>query len=193
MATEETLMLLQNVDRFRAGDLKAADQLFRTIGQRLEHLARRMLTDFPTVRSFADEGDVVQGASLRLLSALRELRPQSSREFFGLAAVQIRRELLDLARQFTARMHPHVGKDEETEPHDRAPAGDELDLWTRFHQAVEKLPVEEREAIGLIFYHGRSRLEAAEILGVSERTIGRWWQSGCERLNKQLGGELPAL
>jgi DNA-directed RNA polymerase specialized sigma24 family protein len=53
------------------------------------------------------------------------------------------------------------------------------------------LPVEEREAIGLLFYHGYSRVEAAQIFGVNERTISRWWQSGCERLKKQLGGELP--
>lgn len=192
MSSESSVELLACVDRFRAGDPKAADELFRAVGLRMDHLARRMLAGFPTVRPFADTSDVVQGASMRLLNALRDLRPQSSQEFFSLAAMQIRRELLDLARRFAGHGSIGIGDDtERPELADRAPAGDELDFWTRFHEAVEKLPVEEREAIGLVFYHGRTRSEAAEILGVTERTIYRWWQSGCERLNQRLGSELP--
>ncbi len=194
MADESSAFILQCVDRYQAGDKTAADELFRTVGQRLDHLARRMLAGFPTVRPYADTSDVVQGASMRLLNALRELRPKSSREFFSLAAMQTRRELLDLARRFSGRRKIHSGEDaEQSHLTDRTPANDEIDLWTRFHEAVEGLPVEEREAIGLVFYHGRSRGEAAEILGVSERTVFRWWQSGCERLNERLGGELPTM
>jgi RNA polymerase sigma factor (sigma-70 family) len=192
MCDQVSTRILECVDRFRAGDATAADDLFRTVGERLEHLARRMLAGFPTVRPVADAGDVVQGAAMRLLSALRQLRPQSSREFFNLAAVQIRRELLDLARRVACRTKPDsLNGDARTDFTDPAPVGDDLDRWTSFHEAVEKLPVEEREAIGLVYYHGRSRGEAAEILGVNERTISRWWQSGCERLKERLGGELP--
>jgi len=191
MTEPTSTRILQCVDRFRAGDPNAADELFRSIGKRLEQLARRMLVGFPTVRPHADTFDVVQGASMRLLSAIRDLRPETSRDFFNLAAVQIRRELLDLARRFSGR--GKIGDDDCTapDPADRAPANEELDVWTRFHEAVEQLPVEEREAIGLVFYHGHTRGEAAEILGVCERTIHRWWQSGCVRLNERLGGELP--
>ena len=183
-----TMRLHACVDRLRAGDRAAADELFRAAGQRLEHLARRMLGGFPTVRAHADTGDVVQGAAMRLLAALRELKPASTRDFMNLAAVQIRRELLDLARQSRRKkFEPEVdvGASESTS----APA--DVELWTRFHEAVERLPVEEREAIGLIFYHGRTRAEAAEILGVAERTIYRWWESACNRLNVQLNGQLP--
>jgi RNA polymerase sigma factor (sigma-70 family) len=159
---------------------------------RLEELARRMLAGFPNVRRHADPVDVAQGASMRLLNALRDLRPESARAFFDLAAMQIRRELLDLARHFASRESAAIETgDGRYDPDDRAPAADELDLWSRFHQAVERLPVEEREAIGLIFYHGRTRAEAAAILGVSERTVHRWWQSGRERLTERLGSELP--
>jgi RNA polymerase sigma-70 factor (ECF subfamily) len=192
MTEEDSVQIRTCVDRYRAGDQKAADDLFRTVGRQLERLAGRMLRSYPNVRPHADPADVVQGASLRLLNALRELRPENSRHFFNLAATQMRRELIDLARKL--RVRPGFNDREElaaTEPADRRPAGDDLDLWTRFHDAVERLPVEEREAIGLLFYHGYSRVEAAQIFGVNERTISRWWQSGCERLKERLGGELP--
>jgi len=190
MTEPTSTRILQCVDRYRAGDATAADDLFRSIGKRLDHLARRMLVGFPTVRLHADTSDVVQGASMRLLNALRDLRPDTARDFFNLASVQIRRELLDLARRFSGRSVGDADSD-SPDPADRAPANEDLDLWTRFHEAVEKLPVEEREAIGLVFYHGYTRGEAAEILGVSERTVFRWWQAGCQRLNERLGGDLP--
>jgi RNA polymerase sigma-70 factor (ECF subfamily) len=192
MTDEDSVQIGDCIDRYRAGDRKAADELFRTVGQQLERVAGRMLRTFPSVRSHTDPADVVQGASMRLLNALRDMRPENSRHFFNLAATQMRRELIDLARTITIRPGC-VDRVEFTgrEVPDGHPAAEDLDLWTRFHAAVERLPVEEREAIGLLFYHGYSRSEAAAIFGVNERTISRWWQSGCERLKEQLGGDLP--
>lgn len=192
MTEENSVQISDCIDRFRAGDRKAADELFRTVGRQLEKLAGRMLRSFPTVRPHAEPADVVQGASLRLLNALQELRPENSRHFFNLAATQMRRELIDLARRL--RIRPGFSDREDiasNEPADRNHPADDLEFWTRFHEAVERLPVEEREAVGLLFYHGCTRAEAAEIFGINERTISRWWQSGCERLKLQLGRELP--
>jgi hypothetical protein len=59
-----------------------------------------MLGRFPTVRRWADTGDVLQSALVRLLGALKQVDVPSTRAFFGLAAEQMRRELLDLARHF---------------------------------------------------------------------------------------------
>ena len=59
-----------------------------------------MLGRFPNVRRWADTDDVLQNAQLRLLHALETVRPDSTRRFFGLAAKQIRWELIDLARHF---------------------------------------------------------------------------------------------
>jgi RNA polymerase sigma-70 factor (ECF subfamily) len=182
-----TARLHQCVDRLRAGDRAGADDLFRAAGRRLNLLARRMLAGFPAVRSQADTADVAQGAAMRLLNALRDLRPASTRDFVSLAALQIRRELLDLARKVRRPTTP----DRVPDPVAPAASPDDLDLWTRFHEAVEGLPVEEREAVGLIFYHGRTRVEAAEVLGVSERTVYRWWEGACRRLNDRLEGQLP--
>ena len=95
-----TLHLHRWVDRLHAGDSTAGDELLRAVAFRLEGLARRMLRGHPAVRRWADTDDVLQNALLRLLRALRTVRPDSMRSFYGLAAEQIRRELLDLARHF---------------------------------------------------------------------------------------------
>ena len=189
----DTLWLHDRVARLRDGDRAAADELLRAVGARLDRLARRMLVGYPGVRTGADTGDVVQGALLRLLSALRDVRPASTREFVGLAALQVRRELLDLARYFAARGAGARVADPGTA--DFGTAGGEapadIELWARFHAAIDALPPEEREAFGLIYYHGHTRGQAALLLGVSERTVYRWWASACVLLNERLGGEMP--
>ena len=152
-----------------------------------------MLVNYPGVRTGSDTGDVVQGALLRLMSVLRDVRPESTRDFTGLAALQVRRELLDLARYFAARGADLRVADPGTAEFGAgcgsAPA--DLELWARFHAAIDGLPAEEREAVGLIYYHGHTRRQAALLLGVSERTLYRWWASACLMLNERLGGELP--
>ena len=67
----------------------------------------------------------------------------------------------------------------------------ELDRWQALHEAVEKLPVEEREVFGLVFYHGWTQIQIAELLNVNERTVRRYWQSVCLRLSELLNGDLP--
>src|SRR6266851_2635559 len=93
-----TAKLHRWLERADAGDDSAYDELLRATGNRLERLARKMLGRFPNVQDVADTGDVLQNSLLRLLHALREVRPDSVKDFFGLAAEQMRRELLDLAR-----------------------------------------------------------------------------------------------
>ena len=82
----DTLLLRDYVDRYRAGDAGAADQLFRAVGARLECLAHRMVRGFPKVRALTETADVLQSSLLRLLNTLRELQPTSTRHFFNLVA-----------------------------------------------------------------------------------------------------------
>src|SRR5262245_57095555 len=78
----------------------AADELLRRAALRLHHLAHQMLVRFPTVDGRVQTDELVQSACERLLRALRQVTPPDTTEFFGLASLQIRRELLDLARGF---------------------------------------------------------------------------------------------
>ena len=67
-------------------------------GKRLSRLARKMLRSYPGVRRWELTDDIVQNAALRLWQCLDAVKPASVRSFINLAAVQIRRELIDLAR-----------------------------------------------------------------------------------------------
>jgi RNA polymerase sigma-70 factor (ECF subfamily) len=197
--TLDTTQLLGWQKRIRAGDTSARDELLRAAGGQLERLARNMLRRFPSVSRWAETGDVLQGALLRLLRALGEVECDSVRSFFGLAAEQLRRELIDLARHFHGRygiganhasgVLPGDSRAPRPEPADRADDPDELERWCAFHRAVEKLPAEEREVVGLIYYHGWTREQVAELLQVTDRTVRRWWRSAMTKLHDTLKEE----
>src|SRR5262245_34326857 len=156
----DTVRLHACVVRWQAGDREAADELLRSVGRRLELIARKMLRGFPNVRGWVDTNDLVQGTLLRLLATLQKLQPTSPRHFFNLAAVHVRRELVDLARHFAGKEFTPLDAVDPDETPTTGPPED-LDLWYRFHEAVENLPTEEHELVGLVFYHGWTHAQAA--------------------------------
>ena len=192
-STFDTARMNGYLDRLRAGDRAAANDLLVRVGDRLERLAEQMLQRFPNVKRWVDTGDVLNSAVMRLLRSLHAMAPANTREFMGLAALHIRRELLDLARHFRGRA---ARADGGAAPVEELPspesAGDDLDLWIDFHEAVERLPAAEREVVGLTFYHGWSQADIANLFGVDERTVRRRWRSACEKLADDLDGRLPA-
>ncbi len=178
------------IDLASAGDAAAWAELLAHACERLRRLARKMLKGFPDLRRWEATDDLLQNAMLRLHRALAEARPKSVRHFFNLAAVQMRRELLDLAdRHFGPE---GVGTNHHTDGPcppgdgdggvlDRQPAvADEpstMEGWSEFHARIEALPDEEREVVGLLWYEGLAQEDAAAVLGVSVRTVKRRWQS----------------
>lgn len=182
------------LERMRAGDASARDELVRGVQARLEKLARKMLKKYPHVRRWTETGDVLQNSVIRLLRALESIQPKTTRDFFNLAAVQIRRELIDLARHFYGPQGP-AANFESNYADTLLPAGDEdrdLEFWTTFHQAVETLPAEEREVVSLIFYHGWQQQQVAELFNVNVRTVRRWWQAALVKLH-DICKDLPAM
>ena len=199
MSGTTTLLVQHCLDRLRAGDEAARAELLQVACERLTRLARKMLRADGRLCRWEETGDVVQNAAVRLYRALQEARPASPREFFGLAALQIRRELIDLARHHygpegqAANHQSHGPRGEgETdgagglEPADRSQDPADLERWCAFHREVENLPAEEREVVGLIFYHGWTQADVAELFGVSERTVRRRWESALVKLHNIL-------
>lgn len=149
----KTAQLHDWVTQMRAGDREAADALVRAILQRVEGLARRMLRGYPAARRWADSADVIQGALIRLLRTLKQVEPASTRHFLNMTALLIRHELVDLSRHFSERTRLDSGGEADAvvpEP----PGEADLETWAAFHEAIEHLPAEEREVVGLSFYHG---------------------------------------
>lgn len=177
------------VDRLGSGDATARDELITFACTRMEQIARRMLKRFPNVRRWDETCDVVQNAAIRLYHSLGNITPHDAKGFLGLAAVQIRRELIDLARKY-AGPESHAAN-RETNCHwldgefypkvndavDNAETADELARWTALHKAAENLPQEEKELFDLVWYMGLGQQEAADMLGCSVRTIKRRWDS----------------
>jgi RNA polymerase sigma factor (sigma-70 family) len=191
-----TLILQSCLDRMHAGERDAANDLMRAVQHRLQKLAARMIRGFPNVRGLADTDDVLQNSVIRLLRTLRSLRPQTPRDFFNLAAVHIRRELIDLARRTKGKETVPLnttGSSDAPRPNEPAAPdstdGDGVD-WVLFHEVVDRLPSEEREVVGLAFYHGWKQHQIAELFKVDERTIRRRWSSACQKIRQEAGKDI---
>jgi RNA polymerase sigma factor (sigma-70 family) len=119
------------------------------------------------------ETDELLGAVVeRLLKALREARPRTVRQLFALANQHIRWELNDLARRLdnqpTAAALP-----EGLVPSPASSGSGLTPKGRRMLQAIGDLPGDEREAFDLVRIQGMTQVEAAEVLGVSIKTVQR--------------------
>jgi RNA polymerase sigma factor (sigma-70 family) len=184
MPVSTDTQLQKLVDLAKSGDGKANELLINHACDRLLRLTRKMFHSFPGLRRWEQTDDVFQNSLLRLHRALSAVRVESVAHFFNLAAENVRRELLDLKKHHygtfgDARNHhtDHLAPDDiggslsncVNEPED-------LEGWSEFHEAVEALPEEPRETLNLLYYEGLSQEDAAEVLGVSVRTVKRRWQ-----------------
>lgn len=154
MAGADTQLQLL-IERARIGDVAAREALLDHACDRLLRLTRKMFHNYPALRRWEQTDDVFQNAMLRLHQALKEVRLESERHFFNLAATMIRRTLLDLAKhhfgpQGQGEKHHSDGVPADAEGgtiHNRADAAQEptdLDDWSAFHTQTERLPDDER-------------------------------------------------
>lgn len=196
-----TAELQEQLQQIRDGDTasvdRAREEIIRLAGGRLEHLARRMLRRNERLHRWEETGDVLQNSLVRLHRALETVKPDSVRQLFGLAATQIRRELVDLARHHFGPMGGAAnhqtdgavgeeGRADYRHPPDRTGEPSTLAEWTDFHETVEHLPEVEREVFQLLWYEGLNQEEAASILGVTSRTVKNRWRNAKLLLKKML-------
>lgn len=188
--------------RLAAGDLSARDQIIELCSERLRTLAHRMLAKFPKVRRWDDTDDVFQNAAMRLHRALGQLRPDSPRSIMALAATQLHRELIDLARRhsgpasYAANHGTNIVQraDGDAAVHhvDRAAAPEgSIERWDQFHEAVQRLPDTSREVFQLVWYLGADQKTIAGLLDCSERTVKSRWREGRETVKAALDGRAP--
>src|SRR5260370_13000493 len=194
--SETTVHLQTCLDRLRAGDESARAELVNAACERLARLTRKMLNADGRLRRWEESSDVFQNAMIRLCRALEATTPQSLREFFRLAALQIRRELIDLARHHygpAGAAANHDGRPPGQEPADSGDEPARLMAWGELHEAIRALPEDERDVFELLWYQGLTRPEAAALLEGSAHTVQRRWQAACLRLHDALHGELPGV
>jgi RNA polymerase sigma-70 factor (ECF subfamily) len=192
------------IDRLRDGDDSARAALLDTACARLTRLARKMLKSYPGIRRWEQTDDILQNALIRLDRALQAGAPPTARDFFRLAAAQVRRELIDLARHYQgprglgAHHATQLGRGDSADgvamaadPPDTTHDPGRLADWAEFHSAVAALGEADRELFDLLWYQGLTQAEAAALLGVTERTVNSRWLAARVRLGDSLGGQLP--
>jgi RNA polymerase sigma factor (sigma-70 family) len=144
----------------------------------------------PPLNLQADE--MLSSVVERLLKAMRQVHPQTVRQFFALANQHMRWELNDLAR----RLDKEAREVELRESLVGAPAESSGSRPSpnaqRILKAIEDLPEEEREVFDLVRIQGMSQPEAAGVLSVSAKTVQRRLMRGLTLLAAQIGDLFPA-
>ena len=176
----------QILEAIHDGDPKAAEELLPLVYEELRKLASwRMALEAPgqTLQATA----LVHEAFLRLIGQ-EEPQWQNSRHFFSAAAEAMRRILVERARQKARQKYggewQRVDLDEINVATE---SNDETLLFVS--DALEKLAVKDAvcaELIKLRFFAGIPNHQAAEMLGLSERTAQRNWAYARAWLAKEI-------
>lgn len=169
-----------------AGDPSAADRLLPVVYGELHRLAASYLRRERTGHTLQPTA-LVNEAWLKL--AGQGSPWQNRAHFLGVAAQAMRRILVDHARRKSAQKRGGDGV-RVTLADVAAKESNEVDL-VRLDVALEKLAaLDERQArmVTMRFFAGLTVEEAAEALGVSEKTIKRDWAAARAWLHRELTG-----
>jgi RNA polymerase sigma-70 factor (ECF subfamily) len=204
MTSENQTVLIEGwIARLKTGDDQARKELINCACDRLTRLSRKMLRGFQRVKRWEATDDVVQNALMRLYRTLAEVQPATAVDFYRLAATNIRRELLDLAKHYYgpqglganyATVEGNANQKLGIVERAGAPSAEgdgRLEAWAKFHEQVEQLAEEDKEVFDLLWYQQLSQAEAAQLLNLSERTVKRRWASARLKLHEALGGQSP--
>lgn len=171
---EKLLQLLKN------GDPNSKIQIIEFSFKRFKKLAKRMIASYPLLRTKADTDDLLQNFIIRLSKAIDSIVPKNSLDFFQLASVLMRNELIDMGRKLFGKDGAKKNFEQSTDPKfldakepGEGPSG--VSEWVEFHESIGKLPDEERSVFQLIFYQGFSHDEVSNLLGISIKTVFRRW------------------
>jgi RNA polymerase sigma factor (sigma-70 family) len=182
-----------------AGD-QPAEPIVRELLGRAVHRLRLLCTNLlyrnyprmtlPPLNLEPDEllGSVVE----RLLKAMRQARPGTVRQFFALANQHMRWELNDLARRLDDETAAAVVHESSIVAPPDSNESQLSENARRMLEAIEGLPDEEREVFSLVRIQGLTQPEAADVLGVSPKTVQRRLHRSLVLLTGKLGGLQPA-
>jgi len=191
------------VAKVNLGDAEAKNEILSCTADRLLSLTRNMKKGYGSVSRWEQTEDVFQNAMIRLNRALESLELNDLRHFLRLAALQIRRELVDLSRHHKSKNRLHQTRSENGEQSQNdsinhqavETTGDpnKLEDWEAFHKAIETLDEKEREVVELLWYHGFNQTSAAGVMDLSIKQVRTLWRKARLNLFEQLGGSFPEI
>jgi RNA polymerase sigma-70 factor (ECF subfamily) len=196
MTSDQSAVLHGLLARLAAGDQAARHELIACAYRRLRCLASVILNEsFPrlkTAPAALETTDVANEAALGMYQVLAEIQPATPRDFFRLAAQRIRWLLLDRAKQID-RARKELVENPPPGAADRPPDDDSTGVLEALYDEIEALPDNEREVVDLLYFHGMSQSDTAAILGVTERSVRRYWTAARLKLLHKLANPLPTV
>ena len=181
--------ILEAIER---GQPKAADELLPLVYDELRKLAAHQMANLPPGQTLQATA-LVHEAYLRLIGH-QPLHWNSRGHFFSAAAEAMRRILIERARKKPARRHGGGLQRVDLDHVDVAMDTDDgllLLLNEELEEFREKDPA-AAELIKLRFFVGLPNPQAAELLGVSERTGKRSWAYARAWLYQRMQNKLAA-
>ena len=176
--------------RAENGEAGAAEALFPIVYDELRGLAGRMFRS-PCRGQTLQPTALVHEAYVRLIDG-HSVAVSGRTHFVRLAAKAMREILVDHARRRQAlKRGGHAKRVTMSSTIDSGEAESALDVLT-LHEAIERLAsLDERQAqvVELRFFGGMSVEHAAELLGVSPRTVELDWRVARAWLRRELGEE----
>jgi RNA polymerase sigma factor (TIGR02999 family) len=168
----ELTLILQRLDQ---GDPQAAGELLPLVYQELRKLAALQMAQQPPGQTLQPTA-LVHEAWLKLAGGTPQLW-NGRKHFFSTAAQAMRQILVDRARKKRARRHGGGREHFDADAIEiAAPAPDEtlLELDEALDQFAAIQPA-KAEVVQLKFFAGLKEREIADLLGITERTVQRYW------------------
>ena len=178
------------LNEIREEEPDKAEALIPLVYEELRKLAAaRMAHERPgqTLQATA----LVHEAYLRLVGAEHQQHWKSRGHFFGAAAEAMRRILIERARKRQAVKHGGQMRRVDLDKIDVAMKADDEQLL-RIDEALQRLAQRDPQSVNLIklrFFAGMSNAEAAQALGMAERTANRLWAYARAWLFQELSDE----
>jgi RNA polymerase sigma-70 factor (ECF subfamily) len=199
MSEEHTTAVIQRYLDALPGDAAAEplirELLERSVGRLRLLCASLLYRSYPRLTQpplNLETDELLGGVVAGLLTAMKKVRPQNVRQFFGLANQHMRWQLNDLARLLDER--PMAAALAESGAV-AAPGSRESCLTPdglRMLKAIESLPDAEREVFDLIGIQGLTYAEAATVIDASQKTVQRRLNRARLLLAEQLADLRPA-
>lgn len=169
--------ITQLLERVRAGDGAARDEVFSAAYQELQRLARARLRDGGR-NTVLETTSLVHECYLRFIGA-GELRAEDRRAFFAYASQVMRSVILNNVRERIAQKRGGDRQSSEaSDPPAADPPGDEQTVL-EVHEALkdlEKADPRLAQVAEMRYFGGYSEKEIAETLEITERTVQRDWE-----------------